>query len=86
MFPIFFNLYLNFLFLCSLKSAADSPTNNTKGMGSGSRGGSEQSELPNDAWMAYMATASGASTTMVSLLVVVVGFIFSIYGCFVFPT
>ncbi|KAK2426987.1 thaumatin protein [Trifolium repens] len=70
----------------SLKSAADSSTNNTKGTGSGSRGGSEQSEMANDAWMAYMATASGASTTMVSFLVVVVGFIFSIYGCFVFPT
>jgi hypothetical protein len=42
--------------------------------------------MANDAWMAYMATASGASTTMVSFLVVVVGFIFSIYGCFVFPT
>ncbi|MCI07889.1 thaumatin-like protein 1-like, partial [Trifolium medium] len=74
----------------SLKSAADSSTNNTKGTGlssgSGSRGGSEQSEVANDSLMAYMATASGASTTMFSLLLVVVGFIFSICGCFVFPS
>ncbi|GAU22617.1 hypothetical protein TSUD_234390 [Trifolium subterraneum] len=55
----------------ALKSAADSSTNNTKGMGSGSRGGSGQSELANDSWMAYMATASGASTTTFPLLLVV---------------
>lgn len=71
------------LLLCSLKSAADSSTKNPNATDSSASGADpNQSEMASASYLADMAIASGASTrsitSMVSLLLVVVGFIFTI--------
>lgn len=68
----------------SLKSAADSSTKNPNETDSSASGADpNQSEMASASYLADMAIASGASTrsitSMVSLLLVVVGFIFTIF-------
>lgn len=79
-----FYSYWNLIFSCSLipESAPRIP----KEPDSASEAGSEQTELASASWLADMATATatGGSTrsgaSIVSLLLLVVGFIFTIFG------